>query len=167
MLSASHTVNPLPPQADLVVAKDGERMLRQSAGRHVQHAGHELAADLVPVSDEQGEAGRAQSATANKGHGRACTHTSLHRWHNRGESGVNRPRRRRTPGRHSLHSSAHCSHSPHRSPGGAHMLGIMSSRPWEEVKVVAREPAASAPCSAPATPASLSISVTCAEGGWV
>lgn len=71
MPSTSHTVNPLPPQADLVVAKDGERMLRHSACRHVQHAGHELAADLVPVSDEQGEAGRARFTTAKKEHSRA------------------------------------------------------------------------------------------------
>lgn len=41
------------------------------------------------------------------------------------------------------------------------MLGIMSSRPCAQVKVVARAPAASEPCMAPATPASDSISVTC------
>ncbi len=38
------------------------------------------------------------------------------------------------------------------------MLGIMSSSPWLHVKLTAKEPPAKAPCMAPATPPSLSIS---------
>ena len=47
------------------------------------------------------------------------------------------------------------------SPAILNMLGIISSRPCDEVKVVARDPACSAPCTAPAAPASDCISMTC------
>ena len=40
------------------------------------------------------------------------------------------------------------------SPEILYMLGIMSSRPWEAVKVVVSAPAASEPCTAAAAPAS-------------
>ena len=40
------------------------------------------------------------------------------------------------------------------------MLGIISSKPWEAVNVVARAPLCRAPCSAPAAPPSLCISAT-------
>ena len=40
------------------------------------------------------------------------------------------------------------------------MLGIISSRPWEAVKVVVSAPAAREPCTAPAAPASDCISAT-------
>src|SRR3954468_24239833 len=40
------------------------------------------------------------------------------------------------------------------------MLGIISSRPCDAVKVVASEPACSAPCTAPAAPASDCISAS-------
>ena len=40
------------------------------------------------------------------------------------------------------------------------MFGIISSRPWEAVKVVASVPPCSAPCNAPAAPPSLCISTT-------
>ena len=40
------------------------------------------------------------------------------------------------------------------------MLGIISIRPCEAVKVVVMAPACSAPCSVPAAPASLCISCT-------
>ncbi len=40
------------------------------------------------------------------------------------------------------------------------MLGIMSSRPWEAVKVVVTEPVCKAPCTVPAAPPSLCISTT-------
>ena len=46
------------------------------------------------------------------------------------------------------------------SPAIFSMLGIMSSRPWDAVKVVVRAPVVSAPCTAPAAPASDCISVT-------
>jgi hypothetical protein len=46
------------------------------------------------------------------------------------------------------------------SPAILYMLGIMSSRPWEAVKVVVSAPPWSAPCTAPAAPASLCISIT-------
>jgi len=46
------------------------------------------------------------------------------------------------------------------SPAILFMFGIMSSRPWEAVKVVASEPVCSAPCTAPAAPPSLCISMT-------
>ena len=39
-----------------------------------------------------------------------------------------------------------------------YMLGIISSRPWEEVKVVAMAPASAAPWRAPAAPPSDCIS---------
>ena len=40
------------------------------------------------------------------------------------------------------------------------MFGIISSRPWEAVKVEVSAPAAREPCTAPAAPASDCISVT-------
>ena len=40
------------------------------------------------------------------------------------------------------------------------MLGIMSRRPWEAVKVVVSAPVVRAPCTAPAAPASDCISTT-------
>ena len=40
------------------------------------------------------------------------------------------------------------------------MLGIIRSRPCDAVKVVASDPACSAPCTAPAAPASDCISTT-------
>ena len=46
------------------------------------------------------------------------------------------------------------------SPAILNMFGIISSRPWEAVKVVASDPFCSAPCSAPAAPASDCISTT-------
>ena len=46
------------------------------------------------------------------------------------------------------------------SPAILYMLGIINNNPWDAVKVVAREPLCSAPCSAPAAPASLCISTT-------
>src|SRR5205085_12448787 len=46
------------------------------------------------------------------------------------------------------------------SPAILYMLGILSSRPWAEVDVVASDPACSAPCNAPAAAASLCISIT-------
>ena len=46
------------------------------------------------------------------------------------------------------------------SPAILYMFGIISSRPCEAVKVVAREPVCSAPCTAPAAPPSLCISTT-------
>ncbi len=46
------------------------------------------------------------------------------------------------------------------SPAILYILGIISSSPWEAVKVVQREPVVSEPCSAPATPASDCIWVT-------
>ena len=46
------------------------------------------------------------------------------------------------------------------SPAILNMLGIINSRPCEAVKVVVRAPACSAPCTAPAAPASLCISTT-------
>jgi len=46
------------------------------------------------------------------------------------------------------------------SPPTLNMTGIMSRRPWLEVKVVARAPVETAPCRAPAAPASLCISTT-------
>ena len=44
------------------------------------------------------------------------------------------------------------------SPAILYMFGIISSRPWEAVKVVAIAPACSAPWTAPAAPASDCIS---------
>ena len=46
------------------------------------------------------------------------------------------------------------------SPAILYMFGIISSRPCDAVKVVEREPVCSAPCTAPAAPASLCISMT-------
>ncbi len=46
------------------------------------------------------------------------------------------------------------------SPAILNMLGNMSSRPCEAVKVLPRAPFWSAPCSAPAAPASDCISTT-------
>ena len=46
------------------------------------------------------------------------------------------------------------------SPAILNMLGIISSRPWQAVKVVVRAPVVRAPCTAPAAPASDCISVT-------
>ncbi len=46
------------------------------------------------------------------------------------------------------------------SPAILYMFGIISSRPWDAVKVVASAPLCSAPCSAPAAPPSLCISTT-------
>ncbi len=40
------------------------------------------------------------------------------------------------------------------------MFGIIKSSPWEAVKVVVRAPVVSAPCTAPAAPASDCISAT-------
>jgi hypothetical protein len=40
------------------------------------------------------------------------------------------------------------------------MLGIMSSNPCDDVKVVVSEPVCNAPCTAPAAPPSLCISTT-------
>ena len=47
------------------------------------------------------------------------------------------------------------------SPAILNMSGSISSSPCEAVKVVASAPACSAPCTAPAAPASLCISITC------
>jgi hypothetical protein len=57
--------------------------------------------------------------------------------------------------------AATCSTHGVSSPAILNMFGIISSRPCEEVKVVASEPVCSAPCTAPAAPASLCISTTC------
>ena len=46
------------------------------------------------------------------------------------------------------------------SPAILNMLGIISSRPCEAVNVVVSAPACSAPCTAPAAPPSLCISMT-------
>ena len=46
------------------------------------------------------------------------------------------------------------------SPAILYMFGIIRSRPWEAVKVEVRAPAWREPCTAPAAPASLCISVT-------
>ena len=46
------------------------------------------------------------------------------------------------------------------SPAILCMLGIISSRPCDAVKVVVSEPAVSAPCTAPAAPPSDCISIT-------
>jgi hypothetical protein len=50
------------------------------------------------------------------------------------------------------------------SPAILNMLGSISSRPWEAVKVVASAPLSTAPCSTPAAPASLWSSTT--SGTW-
>src|SRR5664279_926434 len=46
------------------------------------------------------------------------------------------------------------------SPAILYMLGIISSRPCDDVNVVPSAPACSAPCRAPAAPPSLCISMT-------
>jgi hypothetical protein len=46
------------------------------------------------------------------------------------------------------------------SPAIFYMLGIMSSKPCDDVKVVVSEPVCNAPCTAPAAPPSLCISTT-------
>ena len=46
------------------------------------------------------------------------------------------------------------------SPAILYMFGIISSRPWEAVNVVPRAPRVTAPCRAPAAPASLCRDVT-------
>ena len=46
------------------------------------------------------------------------------------------------------------------SPAILNMLGIIRSSPWEAVKVVVSAPVVSAPCTAPAAPASDCISTT-------
>ena len=46
------------------------------------------------------------------------------------------------------------------SPAILNMSGIIRSRPWLAVKVVAKAPACSAPCTAPMAPASDCISTT-------
>ena len=46
------------------------------------------------------------------------------------------------------------------SPAILYILGIISSRPWEAVKVVVRAPAAREPWTVPAAPASDCISTT-------
>ena len=46
------------------------------------------------------------------------------------------------------------------SPAILNMLGSISSRPCDDVNVVASAPVWSAPCSAPAAPPSLCISIT-------
>ena len=50
------------------------------------------------------------------------------------------------------------------SPAILNMLGSFSSRPCDAVKVVVSAPACSDPCTAPAAPASLCISIT--SGTW-
>ena len=56
--------------------------------------------------------------------------------------------------------AATCSTAEVSSPAILYMFGIISSRPCEAVNVVASAPPWSAPCSAPAAPASLCISIT-------
>ncbi len=56
--------------------------------------------------------------------------------------------------------AATCSTVEVSSPAILYMFGIMSSRPWEAVNVVASDPPCNAPCSAPAAPPSLCISTT-------
>ncbi len=50
------------------------------------------------------------------------------------------------------------------SPAILYMLGIISRRPWDAVNVVPRVPLVTAPCNAPAAPASDCISMT--SGTW-
>ncbi len=50
--------------------------------------------------------------------------------------------------------AATCMQKAVSSPAILYMSGIISSRPWEAVKVVASAPACSAPCTVPAAPAS-------------
>ena len=60
--------------------------------------------------------------------------------------------------------AATCSTAGVSSPAILYMFGIISSRPCDAVNVVASAPLCSAPCSAPAAPPSLCISMT---GGTV
>mmetsp|Transcript_97806 Transcript_97806/g.276849 ORF Transcript_97806/g.276849 Transcript_97806/m.276849 type:complete len:372 (-) Transcript_97806:35-1150(-) len=50
--------------------------------------------------------------------------------------------------------AATCMTQGSSSPAILYMFGIMSSRPWEDVKVVGRPPTAAEPCRDPAAPAS-------------
>lgn len=67
--------------ARLMVAKDGQRVSRKRAGRHMQHARHQLARDLVPAPARrsQGRAVRAGREGKGRAAGRAsgATMTSL------------------------------------------------------------------------------------------
>src|SRR6187455_846763 len=56
--------------------------------------------------------------------------------------------------------AATCMQNGVSSPAILYMFGIMRSRPWEAVKVVASAPAWSAPWTAPAAPPSDCISTT-------
>ena len=56
--------------------------------------------------------------------------------------------------------AATCSTAGVSSPAILYMFGIISSRPWDAVNVVASAPLCRAPCSAPAAPPSLCISTT-------
>src|SRR5262249_15540449 len=56
--------------------------------------------------------------------------------------------------------AATCMQNDVSSPAILYMLGIISSRPCDAVKVVARAPPCSAPCTAPAAPPSDCISLT-------
>ena len=55
--------------------------------------------------------------------------------------------------------AATCSTIGVSSPAILYMLGIISSRPWEAVKLVVRAPVCRAPWMAPAAPPSLCISM--------
>ena len=57
--------------------------------------------------------------------------------------------------------AATCSTAGVSSPAILYMFGIISSRPCDAVNVVVSEPVCSAPCTAPAAPPSLCISITC------
>ncbi len=46
------------------------------------------------------------------------------------------------------------------SPAILYMFGILRRRPWDAVKVLVSAPACKEPCTAPAAPASLCISIT-------
>jgi hypothetical protein len=56
--------------------------------------------------------------------------------------------------------AATCTTADVSSPAILYILGIISNRPCEAVKVVASVPPCSAPCRAPAAPPSLCISTT-------
>ena len=56
--------------------------------------------------------------------------------------------------------AATCMQNEVSSPAILYMFGIMRSRPWDAVNVVASAPACSAPCTVPAAPASDCISTT-------
>ena len=60
--------------------------------------------------------------------------------------------------------AATCSTPGRRSPAMRCSTGIISMRPWDEVKLVASAPVCSAPCTAAAAPASDCISTSCT--GW-